>query len=329
MRRLVSAVAAGAALGAVAQRLAEARDRRRFPMPGRLVEVDGTALHVVVEGSGPVVLIDSGLGGSCLEWAAVARDLAHDFTVVRYDRPGFGWSPGSTCDRSAVAAAQRIRGLVAALGLTAPVLLVGHSLGGLHVRLVASLYPDLVRGLVLVDPSHEDMLDDPSAARNAAVMNKVMSAFAVTAPLGTPRLVGRLYTRMVTSAIRATLDDEMRTSMHRSTLLTACSVAGLRGAVAEMNALPVSLQQAKGMGPLPDVPVTLITAGASPRTPSEEKVRAVIRELHESVVTSVPQGRLVVASESGHLVPIDEPDLVVQCIRETADAPVASTLSGA
>lgn len=329
MRRVVAGMAAGsmvgAALGAVAQRLAEAGDLRRFPMPGRLVDVDGVLLHVVVEGAGPVVLIDSGLGGSCLEWAPVATDLVRDFTVVRYDRPGFGWSPGANCDRTALAAARRIRGLISALDLSGPVLLVGHSLGGLHARVVASLYPEIVSGVVLVDPSHEDMLDDPSTARSAAVMNRVMSLVARTARLGTPRLVGPLYTRMTTSQIRTTLDDETRSALRRSTLLTASSVAGMRGAVAEMVALPASLREAKGLAPLASVPVTLITAGAAPLSANEGKARAVIRSLHQSVVDAASCGRLVVAEQSGHLVPIDEPELVAQCVRETAATAAAAS----
>lgn len=330
MRRVLAGMAVGLVAGAVGQRLAEAQDLRRFPMPGRLVEANGNPVHVVVEGSGPVVVIDSGLGGSCLEWSSVAADLVRDFTVVRYDRPGFGWSPAAPGDRSPVAAARRLRALISALDLPAPVLLVGHSLGGLHVRVFACLYPELVRGLVLVDPSHEDMLDDPSAARSTAVMNRVMSLFAATAFLGTPRIAGRLYTRMVAAQIRRALDESDREALHQSTLLTACSIGGLRAAVAEMTAVPQSLRQVTSLGqPLPDVPVTLITAAAPARTPSEEKARTAIHVLHESQVAGMPHGRLVLAHESGHLVPIDEPQLVASCVREVAAASVDAALPSA
>lgn len=321
--RWLPAVAAALATGALGQRLAEARSRRRFPMPGRLIDVDGTQLHVVVDGSGPTVLMESGLGGSSIEWAAVASELSQEFTVVRYDRPGFGWSPPESGDRSPCAAAHRIRALLTTLEVPLPVILVGHSLGGVHVRLAAALHPDMVGGLVLVDPSHEDMLDDAGASRSAARMSKVMSVIAATASLGTARLAGHLYGRTVTSQVRRSLDAAERTALKSAVLLTACSVAGLRATVTELSALPAALRQVKEMSetlaPL-QIPVTLISADAPAQTAAERSARTAIRALHEKQVGASPFGRLVLASDSGHLVPLDEPGLVARCVRETAAA---------
>src|SRR5207245_8649532 len=64
---LAALLVVGLLAGAAAQAIAEATDRRRCPALGRLVRVGDTVLHVVVEGSGPVVLMDSGLGGSSIE----------------------------------------------------------------------------------------------------------------------------------------------------------------------------------------------------------------------------------------------------------------------
>jgi pimeloyl-ACP methyl ester carboxylesterase len=307
-------------LGYGGQKLAEARDRRRIPAPGRFVEDDGVRLHVVVEGSGPLVVIDSGLGGSCIEWAAVAASLRDEATVVRYDRPGFGWSPGAACDRSPRAAAERIIGLLDALGLDGPAVLVGHSLGGLHVRLVASLHPDRVAGLVLVDPSHEDMLDAAPVPAAARVFEKVLAGVAHLAPLGLARVGGRLYSKQVGAQLRQPLDDTTRTAMRTATLLTSCSVGGLRAAVAELSILPASLKQVREVSvayPLPPVPLTVITAGAEPRDEQERTARELIDGLHQKQVAQSPRGRQVYAEQSGHLVPLDEPELVASCIRET------------
>jgi pimeloyl-ACP methyl ester carboxylesterase len=305
------------------QRVAEARDRRRFPPPGRLVTVDGVALHVVVEGSGPVVLIDSGLGGGCLEWEAVAAGLRDRATVVRYDRPGAGWSPSSDCDRSPTATAERLRGLLTVLGLTEPVVVVGHSLGGLHVRLLAQLHPELVRGIVLVDPSHEEMLDAAPVPAAAKVVASVMRAFAVVAPLGVARVAGRAYAGMVAAQLRRNPDEATRERLHRATLLTSCSVHGLRTAAGDLRALPESLRQVREVTrshPVPPVPLTVITAAAPSRTDAEAKGRLVIDALHAQQAAASPLGRQVLAEHSGHLVPLDQPELVVSCILETLTA---------
>lgn len=326
--RWVLAPAAAMAAGALGQRYAEARSRRRFPMPGRLVDVDGARIHVRVDGTGPTVLMDSGLGGSSIEWAAVAADLSRDFTVVRYDRPGLGWSPPVAGDTSPRAAAHRMQALLRTLDLPLPAILVGHSLGGLHVRVAAAMHPDMVAGLVLVDPSHEDMLDVAGAAEAAARIGRVMSGIAATAPLGTARIAGRLYGRTVSSQVRRALGPAEQEALRCSLLLTACSVSGLRTTVTEMAALPISLRQVNELSqthPLPPIPVTVISADSPARTPAEETGRKQIRVLHEAQAAAMPLGRLVLAPHSGHLVPLDEPDLIARCARETAAAGAAGS----
>jgi pimeloyl-ACP methyl ester carboxylesterase len=314
--------------GAGAQRWAEVRDRRRFPAPGRFVRVDGVQLHVVVEGQGPVILIDSGLGGSSIEWGPIARELAQEFTVVRYDRPGFAWSPGADCDRRVVAAAGRIIGLIRALALPAPVLLVGHSLGGLHVRAAASLAPELVRGLVLVDPSDEGMLPVVEASRAAAVTRGVLRSAAWLSPLGIGRLVGRAFGQLALAERRQPLSAEQAEGMRVSGLLTSRTTHGIRALSAEQSALVASLREMAALtarAPAPPIPLALISAAAPSDNPRIVAARAEMDALHTRLVESSPQGRHVLAERSGHLVFLDEPDLIAQTIRETAGLMVVAT----
>ena len=314
---------AGAVLltGAGLQRFAEHRDRRSHPAPGRLVDVGDTAVHVVVDGRGPVVLIDSGLGGSSIEWADVAADLAGDFTVVRYDRPGFAWSPGSRCDRRAAAAAARIIALLDALALPGPALLVGHSLGGLHVRLVAALAPERVSGLVLVDPSHEDMLDVVERSRTAAVTRAVLRLVAWTAPLGMGRLAGRGFARLTLAEHRQPLTPGQLDNTRVSALLTSRTVHGLRALADENATLMESLRQVVAITeqhPEPDLPLTVITSAAPSDNARTAQARSQIDGMHEALVAGRRRARQVLAERSGHLVPLDQPELIAQCIRDIA-----------
>ena len=311
------------AIGYAGQRAAEARDRRRFPAPGRLVTVDGVRLHTVVEGSGPVVLIDSGLGGGCLEWESVAAGLREHATVVRYDRPGFGWSPAADVDRSPRAAAERMAGLIAALGIDEPVLLVGHSLGGLHVRLLAQLRPDLVRGVVMVDPSHEDMLDATPTPAAAKVVEHVLRGMAATGPFGVARVGGRLNSATVVAQLRSMPDEATRERMHRSTLLTGCSAGGMRAISTEMTGLSAALRQVQELTathPLPPVPLVVISAAAPGRSEAETKGRVIMDDLHVKQAAASPLGRRVLAEHSGHLVPLDQPEVVVSAVLEILKA---------
>src|SRR5437016_1802379 len=92
----VAAVSAGLLLlslaGAVYQSWNLARDARRFPAPGRVVDACGQRLHVVCRGSGsPTVVLEAAIAASSLSWTRVQADVAHFATVYAYDRAGFGW----------------------------------------------------------------------------------------------------------------------------------------------------------------------------------------------------------------------------------------------
>jgi pimeloyl-ACP methyl ester carboxylesterase len=298
------------------------KSRTAIPPIGEMLQVGDETVHVVIDGTGPAVLIDSGLGGSCLEWAKVAADLAADFTVVRYDRPGFAWSPPGR-PHSPVVAAERIVALLRVLGLSAPWILVGHSMGGLTVRLVASLHPQQVAGLVLVDPSHEAMLEDEAALRSSKRFSAGVRMMVATTRFGTAGLLGRAYAKVVGSQVRQPLDDETRGLMRTAARLTLYNARGLRAVVAELAGLPSALEEVASVTaahPLPDIPLTVITAAAPARTKAEEKARTTVNELHARQAAVLPKGRQVYATNSGHLVPLDEPNLIAQCVRETAKA---------
>jgi pimeloyl-ACP methyl ester carboxylesterase len=310
-------------LGVLVQHGAERRDVRRHPAPGRLLTAGDVRLHVMVDGDGPPVLIDSGLGGSSIEWSRVAGMLAPDFTVIRYDRPGLAWSPAARCDRRTEATACRIIALIEELAAPAPVILVGHSLGGIHVRAVAALRPDLVGSLVLVDPSHEGMLETAEASKAAGVFRAITRIVALTAPIGLGRLTGRAFASLAMSDRRKPLQGDDAEAARLGGLLTLRTVHGLRAVAAEYGCLEASLQQFVTLTrqhPEPRTPVTVITAAAPSKDARTAKAREQIDAMHAELVAANPQSRQVLAPESGHLVPLDSPEVIVQSVRDTAAA---------
>jgi pimeloyl-ACP methyl ester carboxylesterase len=138
------------------QLLGEARDRRRFPPPGELVDVGGRRVHLWRAGQGsPAVVVATSLGEPGHGWAEMQRRLAQHTTVVVYDRAGLGWSdPGPW--PTAARVVDDLHALLDATRIPPPYVLVGHSAGGLHVRLYAARHLEQVAGLVLVDSSHPD-----------------------------------------------------------------------------------------------------------------------------------------------------------------------------
>lgn len=127
-------------------------DAMLYPPPGELVDVGGHKLHVRKQGSaGPPVILESGLAASSLSWCLVDRELARFATVYSYDRAGFGWSPYHAGPKVARALIEEMRTLLEKMAVPSPRIVVGHSFGGMMMRMYAAMYPEEVSGVVMVD----------------------------------------------------------------------------------------------------------------------------------------------------------------------------------
>ncbi|OAB41512.1 hypothetical protein PGLA_17105 [Paenibacillus glacialis] len=91
------------------------------------------------------------MGGCSLDWCHVQPELSEMATVITYDRAGFGWSTPSLSEPTYQQYVDDLHLLLTTLDRKPPFLLVGHSYGGMIMRLFAATYPDEVMGLVLVD----------------------------------------------------------------------------------------------------------------------------------------------------------------------------------
>ncbi|MET9466308.1 alpha/beta hydrolase [Streptomyces sp. NPDC006544] len=160
-------------------------------------------MHVVTEGSGPPVVLSAGLAMAWFDWDAVAGLLvAAGRTVVRFDRPGHGLSAPAVRPPDAAGEADRIAGLLDALGLGgARVTVAGHSIAGFHAEAFARLYPERTEAVVLVDSSVEERPRTllPAAVRTGA--SRVLG-LAVTAA-GLPAALGPRVRRAAVRASRA------------------------------------------------------------------------------------------------------------------------------
>jgi pimeloyl-ACP methyl ester carboxylesterase len=131
-----------------------ARTRAAHPPPGRMVDVDGTSIHVLAEGVADGALPIVIFGGS--HSAGLSMQHVHDAlkTVTRsilIDRPGTGWSDTGQFPRTTAREADEMAAALAAAGETGPFVLAGYSFGGLLAANIARRYPLLVARLVLID----------------------------------------------------------------------------------------------------------------------------------------------------------------------------------
>jgi len=120
---------------------------------GKRVDIGGRALFISCAGSGsPTVVLEAGSGNSAETWVGVQPEVARFTRVCSYDRAGLGQSdPAPSGVRTVQDSVDDLHALLAAADISGPIVLAGHSLGGLIVRLYASQCPGDVAGVVLVD----------------------------------------------------------------------------------------------------------------------------------------------------------------------------------
>jgi pimeloyl-ACP methyl ester carboxylesterase len=246
----------------------------------RMVDVGGHRLHIVEAGSGTsTVVFESGFGEDTSTWGDVQPKIAQFARTVVYDRAGLGKSdmlPASTHSRTVQDMVEDLHALLQAAKVRPPYVLVGHSLGGALVQVFAHSYPNEVAGLVLVDPEDSRLVD---------LLHSRMSAADWAAR---QKAVDEAVSGM-TPGIRAEQDAAFKTSGSYTAQAT----------------------------PLPDVPVILLTGTKkNPEFPGNPLEQDLKMELHKALLAKIAHGKQVLAPNSRHYIQNDEPELVIEAVRE-------------
>jgi len=120
------------------------------------VEANGIRIHYwrTGEGSGkPVMVLSHGITDNGLCWCSLAKGLEADYDLILYDVRGHGLSDKPATGYGMEENVADLTGLIAALGLKKPIL-VGHSMGGAIVTVLAAQHPEVPGAVVLIDPAY-------------------------------------------------------------------------------------------------------------------------------------------------------------------------------
>ncbi|WP_238011167.1 alpha/beta hydrolase [Dactylosporangium sp. AC04546] len=266
------------------------------------------------DGTGtPAVVFLPGAGLIGLEYLNVHERVAELTTSVLYDRGGTGWSDPVPLPRSAEAVARELR--TALEPVPGPYVLAGHSLGAFYARRFAQLFPADVAGLVLIDPGHEDILDFLPA--RLAELNEQLKPDLDNLPELTPEQLGaarealhQLY-QAWPGPIREPL-VELRLTNWRT------GVEESRNMESELYA------ELRGGGPLPDVPLIVLTAmGHNPYWAKHldadllHEAHEGLRVMHAALAATVPSGEQRLVEGAAHqYLHVEQPDAVVAAVRD-------------
>lgn len=170
------------------------QELRKLSFPGQKVDIGGFCLHAIVRGQGtPTVLLEPALGGFALQFAHIQEGISAFARVVAYDRAGQGWSDCSPNPRTPANLVKELRALLDRLDLQPPYVLLGHSFGGLLTRFFASLHPEEVAGVILVDSSDVEQYDSfPDVDRLVSQAATGIRLQKIAAQLGLGRVLGKI-----------------------------------------------------------------------------------------------------------------------------------------
>jgi pimeloyl-ACP methyl ester carboxylesterase len=314
--------------GRAKQRLAA-----QYPPPGQMVDVGGYRMHIHCQGharrdGGPTVVMDAAIGEPSLSWGSVPEQVAAFAPVCTYDRAGLGWSEASPQPRLASNIVAELHTLLTQAAVKPPYVLVGHSMGGLYACLYAHEHRDEVAGLVLVDSAHEeqDLRPPESMVKQGRISHRVAAGlfgfFRMVNSMGLLALMPGTVSKLWFGAI----PDENR----QSYIGLVCSgTRSFDSAAREFKASWDSLSQirARRIRSLGDIPLVVLSRGRSEIAPASEtswtdaeKFDAAHIEMQTELAALSPQGKLIFTGEGSHYIQIDQPELVVEAIREVVEA---------
>ena len=228
------------------------------PPRGEMIDIGGRRLRLVRAGEPsdkPVVVFECGAFGCAADWQVVQDRLARrGLYSLAYDRAGLGFSDPGPKPRDGLAIEDDLERLLVAAGEKGPFILCGHSMAGLRMRIFAARHPGLVKGMVLVDATTPEAMDNK-------VMRSFVQSFSGLSRLAAWGAGAGLFKPLVYTSYgdKIGLDGPPKTEKR-------WAFANGRHnywAAEEVRDWPLAAQQAREAGTLsPDLPVAVITAGA-------------------------------------------------------------------
>lgn len=308
-----------------------------YARPGQLIPVGGgRLLNLRCVGSGsPTVVLDAGGGQFSIAWRKVQAEVAKFARVCSYDRAGYGFSDPNDRPSTAMNVVEDLHQALARAGVDGPLVLVGHSAGGLYATLYADLHPTEVVGLVLVDPgfasqNHDNALavwsaypellaeqrrqqvagwklklDCAALARARRLKAEALQGCpCITTPKDQPELAGYVATYCSgPKQYEGMLAEE----------------AALTGTVGDPSSVS-NAQEAAAARSFGTMPLVVLTSASGWRYAGGEDANArltmVWRAGHVGLAARSSRGKVVVVPNSGHLIQSNQPGAVVDAIQE-------------
>jgi pimeloyl-ACP methyl ester carboxylesterase len=305
---------------------------REYTHAHTLVDIDhGRRLNLFCLGQGtPTVIFEAGLDEDSIAFRKVQRAVAGFTRACSYDRAGFGFSDAAQRPSDALHIVDDLHRLIAHAPLTTPVVLVGHSSGGLYESLYAASFPNDVAGLVFIDPAFVGQDEVITANWTAAEKQAWKAEDADDMAQARQCLVWAAQDKLQRPQHAACLDDPPNADrlIHRALDRESSQAKQQAAYVSEMEQgvappggglSPSEIEVRDAHPGFGDMPVVVLTAGNQFHDyplAQATAARAAWTSGHDRIANLSTQGRNILIPHSGHDIQGDRPDAVVTYIRQ-------------
>lgn len=312
-------------------------DTTTKPHPlGELIDIGGWKLHLYGQGlnnsEGPTVIFENGIRGFSFDWVFVQPKVASFAKTYTYDRAGSAWSDLGPRPHTMEQSVYNLHTLLKKAGISPPYVLVGASLGGLLVRLFAQQYPGEVAGMVLIDAGYENGLHYINGKKLRPATDATGKAIPSVQTTATNEDNNLARTPEAVKAIGDALNkmgypfttleppfNKLPDSIQKLRLWALNQfkyyAANDNNFILEEKARMIQ-EREKQPYMFRDLPLIVLTATKSEMNPEEDE-----RRLNQASMTKLSRNsKQIIAKESSHEIHIEQPELVVDAIRQVVEA---------
>ncbi|MEI5906674.1 alpha/beta hydrolase [Bacillus spongiae] len=300
--------------------------KSNFPPDGKMIDVGNREIHVNIKGEKtklPPVVIEAGFGSWSYDWSNIQKELSKHTEVITYDRAGYGWSDPPPNGFNIDMTINDLSKVLEYSNIDSPVILVGHSLGGIYTRLFADKYPEKVSGLILVDARNEYLTEKATSYNDIYYEGQDLTFIRIFSQFGFARLFGE---NMIADLIPDYLSLEKYVNVQYDTPFLKL----LDQEDKQIRTLEKLVKLVKDTQHLDDKPLTIIT----PDENKELQLNATELGYSEQEASNIDQiwkdsqmqltnisnnSELILVPNSGHNVMFDQPNVIIEAILNMAD----------
>jgi len=281
----------------------------------KFVEILGQNIEVYIKGSSKqTIVIQTGMTCSFYDWLPIMKKLSEHFTVVSYHRPGYGKSELGMYPRTTIQVAKELHMLLDKLYIHEPIILIGHSYGGLCAQHFAMLHEDKLQALILVDSTSMNLhrLDELHLPISDQTDSDDMwlQKYNTYSKMDVDLLSNELKP-MLAGQSRQQIEFSTSPSLYKA---TASELSEWKNCALSLKELYKTLEiPLIVIGRDPQYSITQLTEGSMPKEEAIQLETMWQKLIHEQLQLSI-HSQYILAEHAGHGIENDRPDIIIEAI---------------